>query len=162
MRCRFCAASRARARELPKNGQAGPVRDAEFNALPILRSARAAVRVKRHVSDVCSLSILSRHGGGLYPLAALAAPSAAPDLLFADIAAGAVSYRVIADRWPQARQADGSRTCARCQFRAGTVVVFIRWRRWRRRAPRRIFFLLISPLAELRGGRRRLPAAAAS
>ena len=52
-----------------------------------------------------------------------------------------------------------SRTCARSRFRAGTVVVFIRWQRWRRRAPRRIFILLNSPAVlaagrELRGHRR--------
>ena len=60
----------------------------------------------------------------------LAAPSAAPDYLFAQFTGGAgrrPSYGVIAERWPQPRQADGSRTCARSRFRAGTVVVFIRW-----------------------------------
>ena len=54
----------------------------------------------------------------LYPLARWAAPSAARDFLFAQFAGGAgrwPSYGVIADRWPQPRQADGSRTCARCR-----------------------------------------------
>ena len=59
---------------------------------------------------MCSLSILSRYGGGLYPLAALAAPSAAPDFLFVEFAGGAgrwPSYGVVSEGWPQPRQADG-------------------------------------------------------
>ena len=99
----------------------------------------------------------------------LAAPRAAPDFRFAQFTGGAgrwPSYGVIADGWPQLRQADGSRTCARSRFRAGTLVVFIRWQRWRRRAPRRISFCSIHrrcwPLAELRGRWRQLAAAAAS
>ena len=67
------------------------------------------------------------HGGGLYPLAALAAPSAAPDFLFGQFTGGAgrwpgygviadrwPGYGVIADRWPQPRQADGSESAPRC------------------------------------------------
>ena len=46
-------------------------------------------------ADVCSLSIPGRHGGGLYPLAALAAPSAAPDFHFVEFTGGA-------GRWPRA------------------------------------------------------------
>ena len=53
-------------------------------------------------------------------------------------AGAASSYGVDADGWPQPRQADGSLTCARSRFWACTLVVFIRWQRWRRRAPRRI------------------------
>ncbi len=72
------------------------------------------------------------------------------------------SYGVIADRWPQPRQADGSRTCARSEISA---VHFIRWRGG---AERRAGFSFCTihrrrwPLAELRGDRRPLAAAAAS
>ena len=79
----------------------------------------------------------------LYPLAALGAPSAARDFLFAQFAGGAgrwPSYGVIAERWPQPRQADGSRTCARSEFRAGLQSLSVGGRR--RRALRGIFFLL--------------------
>ena len=59
------------------------------------------------------------------PLAALAAPSAAP-VFFLQISPAALaarpSYGVIADRWPQPRQADGSRRSARSRFRAGTLM----------------------------------------
>ena len=70
------------------------------------------------------------------------------------------SYGVIADRWPQPRQADGSRTCARSEISAGALYPLA----GRRRAPRGFFFLHNSPaaLAELRGDRRPLAAAAAS
>ena len=94
-----------------------------------------------------------------------AAPSAARDFLFAQFTGGAgrwPSYGVIADRWPQPRQADGSRTCARSEISA---VHFIRWRGG---AERRAGFSFCTihrrrwPLAELRGDRRPLAAAAAS
>ena len=73
-----------------------------------------------------------------------AAPSAArrAGFLFAQFTGGAgrwPSYGVIADRWPQPRQADGSRTCARSEISA---VHFIRWR-GERRAPRRFSFCTI-------------------
>ena len=77
----------------------------------------------------------------------LAAPSAAPDFFLRNSPAALAAGRAtgsIADSWPQPRQADGSRTCARSRdFEPCTLVVFIRWQRWRRRAPRRISFCAI-------------------
>ena len=56
--------------------------------------------------------------------------------------------RVIADRWPQPRQADGSRTCARSEISA---VHFIRWRGGAER--RAGFFFLHNSPAALAAGR---------
>src|SRR5487761_1024397 len=79
-----------------------------------------------------------------------AAPSAARVFLFAQFTGGAVrrpSYGGIADRWPQPRRADGSRTCARSEISA---VHFIRWRGG---AERRAGFLF----AQFTGGAGRRP-----
>ena len=53
-----------------------------------------------------------------------AAPSAAPDFFLHNSRRRRPSYGVIAISWPQPRQADGSRTCARSEISA---VHFIRW-----------------------------------
>src|SRR5487761_293379 len=95
-----------------------------------------------------------------------AAPSAErrAGFLFAQFAGGAgrwPSYGVIGDSWPQRRQADVSDVCSLRDFSRALYPLA-----GRRRAPRRISFCTIRrrrwPLAELRGDRRQLAAAAAS
>ena len=71
--------------------------------------------------------------------------------LFAQFAGGAgrwPSYGVIGDSWPQPRQADGSRTCARSEISA---VHFIRWLGGAER--RAAYFFLHNSPAALAAGR---------